>query len=467
MRIREMLNINFDKISIAKEAHNILQKNTIISLKSRINKLSIGHALKLPNQEKIKEEFEFFMENKALGYNMIVHNYNKKNIKALVGALSYSSNKDDPEIFMQKDEFSLALQIISSDNLWNDRFLSYFQRILLRNWNTIPPVNKTLLKEFISEKIDSIDRSSAFLSVRNVIDNSEFFLDKEAKYKVAVSLIEKKIPLSQISSLLKLNISNLTFEFFTDVIHQYIELCPIEFINEDFIFSIVDILKSHNKHEADLIVFAELILNDKFNDFMQIIRVKAFKEIGDPIKTYKWKNSKLSKPNQYKVELARKKLNNILNRDLLNYVFEKIFKDDFRKRYWLKFIDSIDEVNIVGNRFNKYLLEGDEAKRKYINSRYKLMSSKENTCAIIMKSKEYVFVEFSITSNALYIYKSDEFNFNLNGIGNISELKRPKMDLIIRSSQGNHFDFKSSGRFIHTPNWEKSLDSWMNKYYEN
>ena len=95
------------------------------------------------------------------------------------------------------------------------------------------------------------------------------------------------------------------------------------------------------------------------------------------------------------------------------------------------------------------------------------MSSKENTCAIIMKSKEYVFVEFSITSNALYIYKSDEFNFNLNGIGNISELKRPEMDLIIRSSQGYHSDFKSSGRFIHTPNWEKSLDSWMNKYYEN
>jgi len=97
------------------------------------------------------------------------------------------------------------------------------------------------------------------------------------------------------------------------------------------------------------------------------------------------------------------------------------------------------------------------------------MSSSEGTCAIIMKSKDYVFVEFSVTSNALYIYKSNDFNFNLNTLRNTSELKRTKMEICVSSSIGANYNFRSSGRFIHKPKygWEENLDAWMKRYYEN
>jgi hypothetical protein len=469
MSIREILNISFNENSIAKKAHTVFHKETIRQLKSRINKLSLGSDISLPNEEKIKEAYEYFMGVKDLGYEMIIQNYNKKNIRGLLGALSYSSDDSEPSIFMQEEEFSIALQILSSNNLWSDRFLSYFQRILLSEWNTIPERNKNVLKKLMRDKISVIERETAFLSVRNVIDNSEYFLNKDATDEVAIALIEKKIHLSQISSLLKVNESDITYEFFTNVIHSYLQLLPKEFINEDFINSITQILESHNKHEAYLIVFSELIIDSKYNKHIESTRAKAIKYIGDPINSQKWKNSKLSDSQQLNVDKARRKLNKIINRDLLNYVFEKIFKDDKRKRYWLKFIDSIDEVYIVGSRFNKASLEGDEDKREYIKSRYKLMSSSEGTCAIIMKSKDYVFVEFSVTSNALYIYKSNEFNFNLNILGNTSDLKRTNMEVCVRSNGKAYFDFRPSGRFIHQPEfgWEEKLDSWMKRYYEN
>ena len=131
MIIREILNINFDKNSIAEKAYNVFQKETIRGVKSRINKLSLGDDVNLPNEEKIKEAYEYFMGVKDLGYEMIIQNYNKKNIRGLLGALNYTSDDNESSIFMQQAEFSIALQILSSDNLWNDRFLSYFQRILL------------------------------------------------------------------------------------------------------------------------------------------------------------------------------------------------------------------------------------------------------------------------------------------------------------------------------------------------
>tara|TARA_B110000240_G_scaffold193889_1_gene240482 strand:+ start:7965 stop:9374 length:1410 start_codon:yes stop_codon:yes gene_type:complete len=469
MIIREILNINFDKNSIAEKAYNVFQKETIRGVKSRINKLSLGDDVNLPNEEKIKEAYEYFMGVKDLGYEMIIQNYNKKNIRGLLGALNYTSDDNESSIFMQQAEFSIALQILSSDNLWNDRFLSYFQRILLSEWNTIPVKNKSALKKLMREKIDAIDKESAFLSVRNVIDNSEYFLNKDATDKVAIALIKNKIPLSQILSLLKVNESDITYEFFTNIIHSYLQLLPADFIDEDFIESIALSLESHNKHEAYLIVFAELILDTKYRNYIESTRAKAIRYIGDPISFQNWKNSKLSNSQQLKVEMARNRLNKIINKDLLNYVFEKIFRDNIRKKYWLKFIDSIDEVYIVGSRFNKASLEGDEDKREYIKSRYKLMSSSEGTCAIIMKSKDYVFVEFSVTSNALYIYKSNDFNFNLNTLRNTSELKRTKMEICISGSIGANYNFRSSGRFIHKPKygWEENLDAWMKRYYEN
>ena len=469
MIIREILKINFDKISIAKKAYNVFQIETIRGVKSRINKLSLGDDVYLPNEEKIKEAYEYFMSVKDLGYEMIIQNYNKKNIRGLLGALNYTSDDNDSSIFMQQAEFSIALKILSSDNLWNDRFLSSFQRILLSEWNTIPVKNKIALKKIMREKIDAIDKESAFLSVRNVIDNSKYFLNKDATDEVAITLFKNKIPLSQILSLLKVNESDITYEFFTNVIHSYLQLLPADFIDEDFIESIALSLESHNKHEAYLLVFSELILDNKYRNYIKSIRAKAISYIGDPISFQNWKNSKLTNSQRLKVEKARNRLNKIINKDLLNYVFEKIFRDNKRKKYWLKFIDSIDEVYIVGSRFNKVSLEGDEDKREYIKSRYKLMSSSDGTCAIIMKSKDYVFVEFSVTSNALYIYKSNDFNFNLNMLVNTSDLKRTKMELCVRSNGKAYFGFRPSGRFIHQPEfgWQEKLDSWMKRYYEN
>src|SRR5690606_15549280 len=127
--------------------------------------------------------------------------------------------------------------------------------------------------------------------------------------------------------------------------------------------------------------------------------------IGDPIKIHLWRYDGLTENQEETVESARKKLNAILNQRFIKVFFEKLVQDERRKKYWLKFIDKIDDIRFSGNRDNFRYLKNIESVSKHVDSRYKITTRNQPTCALIIYARNYVFVEFTDTG-ALYIYKN-------------------------------------------------------------
>jgi hypothetical protein len=168
------------------------------------------------------------------------------------------------------------------------------------------------------------------------------------------------------------------------------------------------------------------------------------------------------------VESARKKLNTILNKRFIKVFFEKLVQDDRRKKYWLKFIDKIDDIRFSGNRDNFRYLKNIESVSKHVDSRYKITSRNQPTCALIIYARNFVFVEFTDTG-ALYIYKNKNFRVNLNSINGMEDLKTwSRYDYACKNSDTQGYvDLNEEGRITHQGYWEGRVDVWMRKYFNN
>jgi hypothetical protein len=104
-----------------------------------------------------------------------------------------------------------------------------------------------------------------------------------------------------------------------------------------------------------------------------------------------------------------------------------------------------------------------------VDSRYKATSRNQATCALIIYSQDYIFVEFSDTG-ALYIYKHQSFKVNLNNIRAIDDLKLwPIGRYACKNSEySDYFDLNEEGRITHQgENWELRVNAWMLKYYHD
>jgi hypothetical protein len=225
-------------------------------------------------------------------------------------------------------------------------------------------------------------------------------------------------------------------------------------------------LQKHNNKRVTIISCSQIINSNKFNQTIDIVKTQTVVMVGDPIKAHLWRYNGLSKIQEESVESARKKLNILLNQHFIKVFFEKLVQDERRKKYWLKFIDKIDDIKFSGSRDNYRYLKNIESVSKYVDSRYKTTSRNQSTCALIIYSRNFVFVEFTDTG-ALYIYKRKNFQVNLNAINGMEDLKTWSRDDFAckNSDTPGYVDLNEEGRITHQGYWEARVDVWMNKYF--
>ena len=336
----------------------------------------------------------------------------------------------------------------------------------MKNWNDLLVFEdqRALLTTLLYSKCKKYDKTRK--DILRIIKNINFFIQKDSPFRFAKYLITNKKFIKDAHILMKQKEYILVYEFFSSVVEKYIELLEKETVTYEVIRSIYQFLVLHNNKKTTIITCSQIINTNKFNQFIEVVKNQTVTLIGDPIKEHLWRLNGLSRTQEEYVASARKKLNILLNQHFIKVFFEKLVQDDRRKKYWLKFIDKIDDIKFSGSRDNYRYLKNIESVSKYVDSRYKTTSRNQSTCALIIYSKNFVFIEFT-DIGALYIYKHNNFRVNLNAIDGMEDLKIWSKYIYAckNSDTPGYVDLNEEGRITHQGYWEDRVEVWMNKYY--
>lgn len=483
-KTKEILNwhLNFADMKYASEhVFSLETKNIVTTSISQLKELSqrLPDGNKLPEKKLIKDIYFLFQKENVQEYPYLISLFSKRDARILVYALDYQP-ENGGEIILFSDKFGVARNIILDK--WKDSFIISLWHVLLKDWNNLLVFEeqRELLTELLNSKCNGYEGSRKnILGVTHIIS---FFIKKDSPKEYARNLINYKKLISNAHILLKQKESILVYEYFSSVIYSYIETIDKKLITNEITVSIYQFLQKHNNKKVTIISCSQIINSDKFNQSIEIVKTQTVAMIGDPIKAHLWRYNGLTETQENSVELARKKLNIILNKRFIKVFFEKLVQDERRKKYWLKFIDKIDDIKFSGNRDNFRYLKNIESVSKYVDFRYKITTRTQPTCALIIYARNFVFVEFT-DMGALYIYKHKNFKINLNAINGMEDLKIwSRYDFACKNSPdtGGYYDYNTyeyvkvtkyklneEGRITHQGDWEKRVNAWMKKYFTN
>lgn len=435
-----------------KKAEKILNE---ISLSSLDDSLSIDPIL-------IEEVYEKFWTNVELETPELANLFTRRESRLLIATIDFIGGYEQ---ILEADAFQKAMDVINLN--WKDSFIISFFNLILINWSDLiknEKNRKILFKSLISRCNNYSGKRTEILNVKKFIKDFE---KKNAPRIYASKMSEFQTSMDKAHVLIYKKEVVLGFDFFGEVVKYYVSGIEKNQITKNKLIGVYNFLRLHNSKKVSLLICSEIINHRKFDAFQEVLKTNTLEIIGDPIKPSKWKYAGLSEQQNANVEKARIKLNMLLNKQLIKIFFEKLVVDQRRKVFWLKKINEIGEIKFCGNRANHYTLKNTEEVSAQVNSRYKIMQSRSQTCSMIMYSKGFVFVEFSDTG-ALYIYKERNFNVNLNDIDRIEELKIwPTSKMACKnSSYSGYLDLQEEGRITHAGNWENRLNFWMREYYD-
>lgn len=446
--------------------------NSVLKMKELTIRLPDGN--KLPETKLISDIYNLFQAKYNQEYSIFSSHFSKRDIRILVWTLDYKPS-DSAQIILFSEQFETAKRVIS--HKWKDSFIISLWHILLRNWHNLQnhEEQRNSLIKLLNKYCNEYNRTRK--DILNISANIRLFTKYDSPKIYAIRLLKNKILINEAHLLINQKEAILIYEYFSEVIQKYVEIIERNNIEPDSTLAIYQFLLKQNSRRTKLLICSYLINNNKFNKLTEIIKNQTVNLIGDPVKTHLWNYGGLTESQKKNIETARIKLNILLNKDFIDVFFEKLVQDDRRKRYWLKFVDKINDIKFVGNRANYQYLKNIESISKYVDSRYKNTKRYQSTCALIIYSQDYVFVEFTDTG-ALYIYKHQNFNVNLNNISGMNDLKvwttdsyacknNPNYSYSYRYDTNDKFLMNSEGRITHQGDWELRVNTWMSKYYND
>lgn len=466
-KIEDILEWNFRSSYMSYAANHLLTDNS----KARINKSKdsleklierLPDGGEIPKRESIKDVYYLFVKN----YQFASFTMSNRSVRYLIWALDFKPSSNTNNILLS-NKLEPALNIIKQN--WKDSYIVSLWHMLLKNWTDLQS-NKNSIKLF--ETLLK-NKSKAYIGKRsnilNITQHIDLFLSTDSPKKYATLLIEKKIILSNANQLFNHKDRILNYDYFSETANRYLDLISYNNNNIDSIYvkGVYCFLEKHNSKKATLLICAKIINRNIFDNNIDIVKSETVRLISDPLKKTNWINSDLSVTEQQEVEKSRSRLKILLNKEFVEVFFKRIVEDKRREYYWLKFINDIEDIKIVGNKANYNYLKEVDSISEHVGGRYKVTSSNQNTCALIMYLKDFVFVEFSDVG-ALYIYKKQSFKdkVNLNAVSSIENLKRMSTyNFACKNSSSYGFvNLNSEGRITHQGDWESRVNVWMRRY---
>lgn len=183
---------------------------------------------------------------------------------------------------------------------------------------------------------------------------------------------------------------------------------------------------------------------------------QAFKRIGDPMVTARWRcgAGPYARYNEI-LEAARLRVSTWINKQVLEYFFQKAEMDGGRKQFWSKYAHKMHQMRIAMH-WSSFLgpkTFGNSDLDQWIRNRLVRVRAETSDIGLIMEYGDWAIVEIGAHGNACYIYRKDNpLLMKLgNGIGYFSDLKRTSLTAF------SYPPYEGEGRFIHKDGWEFRL----------
>ena len=462
---KEILDFKFDKALFASNngISNAL-KNQIDLRCRKLERLNLANFGKAPSNENLQIVLLKFKQYRLQATKKEKY-FNKREIRLLSHSLLFPLQDNFP---IADDEWQLTdLLKLLNDN-WSDSLIFGLMSGLLNGWNNLLKSCKSVLSNFIIQKLNEYDGNRKSIEVLKPL--LRYLDSNNGDLLLGADFAELGIPISECASYINLPDSWVGYSFFSNVILSYYTKRKRE-INE-FIDDLELVLKLHNNTRFNKIIISKLIVqvsNQSFGPLQDQIKRMAFNLIGDPDILSKW-HPVTNAPTDHSSEIkqAVQILNQWIIQQFINVFFEKCINDPRRKRYWLKYANKITQFNVIGSSYTKRILLEDDRISEFVTSRYKTTRTGDDS-AIMFVLKSHILVEFS-DMGKLYAYKVSNPlapSFNTKTYSNTSQLKLSfavQNQLIYRTGRkiDSYSDEGSQPHHDGEMTWEEVFTKWIN-----
>ncbi|MDB4926639.1 EH signature domain-containing protein [Mucilaginibacter sp.] len=479
----EILNFNFSPVSFQQAAKNTFSTSSSQLYDLRIGKLKmitdkVGEtAFKFSGETFIPQVFKKFKQI-VKGEKLTIKYFERRELRTLTYSLSHSEY-NNPPIFSNDYELDFVFETLEAS--WKDSYLIGLIDCYLKNWDSKynGPLEK--LGKYIFEKLSQYDGGRTAL--KSLKANIKFFDGKNGDVLLGSELAIKNIQVKEATKYLSLPDSWYSYPYFTRVILSYYEKKKNDLGNSlDELNIALEIHSNSVKGtRANKILVSRIIQQCNKQEFA-ILQDKAksiaFKLVGDPGNVSTWAAFENAAANEIEdLKKGRSILNEWITREFITVFFDLI-KEPRRKNYWKKFSKQITGFTIVGPRSVRNTLLRDERISEYVNARFRVTESNREASAFIMRMKDYVLIEFSVSNYAFYALKDSHrliSDYETRKIKQVDEFVDGTMPMLTKRKFASIEDSRPEGRLSHsdgnfedgsTLNWESVFDWWIKKYLE-
>ena len=440
---KKLLQFEFDADEFVRRAPQppVIPSERLAVLK-KIIKDREGTEYDMPDQENLRQIYRIF---KGTPLSRLSSEFDSlRRTRQLAWALTYS--EDGLSRIVDTPRLRSALQLIEK-RFRISSVLGIFDA-LMKAWDT---PNAGMLRAFLKKHLTHYTGSRRF--VQKVKTNMAWYCEENSATLFATHLLRSQKKLSDVWTYLELSDYTHSYPYFGAVAIVYASLNNR--FDQETITDVIDFVKKHNNDKTNRIILSKLI---------EKLGIDASESLRQPVQSYalqEWKDPRIAGGDVHWRDIsdeARQIFTRWITEEDLRFFFDVVAracgdsKFEYRKAFWLAYLEHISFCRPVLRRDAEYLFKYDKQALEYYRDRRPatLKGGTKDQHAFIIQMGDYTFIEFS-TAGACYVYHNADLPFELGD----SEYRMDEL----------RFQRRAVHRVIHNGSerysWQSKFASWL------
>lgn len=454
--INELFGIDFDTKSFIASAKNVVTEEIIRNVERhkwgismRTKEISDRFpALAPPNASNLSQLIQRFIQykNDELLSDVLFSNRE-------IRLLCYNAN----QVATSQEDYHILIDLIQKR--WRQSYLNGLVFCLLYNWSQLE--YDIVSKEFRSFVITQLSHYEGQRSHLRTMKSNIQYLKDGGSTALGQALVSHNRSLLDAPGIIGLKERDFVYSYFSKTIQYYCKNT-----NKTNSGELTKVLTIHANSTTTKIVVSDKIIKAKelhASDIsIQTIKRIALKLVGDPFVKANWNTIGIEQENADQIKKAYSILKKWMIKSFIDLAFQYLIDAPDRRFFWLKYVDYIEDLKIVGTKLHENLINGQPDLKKALGNCFHLQASysTSKTCAVAIQIRDHYFFEFSDVG-ACYVYNNDrKMKMIEEGIRKANDLKEPSLSNLIEAESWYH-NYNDYGRVIHSDNWQYRLSHWF------
>ena len=394
----------------------------------------------------IKKKFVLYKSDSHLSHDF----FNDKEIRIMC----YFAN----QIANNTEDYHILIYLIQK--CWRQSHLNGLMFCLLSNWSQFEyDIVTTEFKSFIINQLANYSGHRQHLCAMK--SNIQLLKDG-GSLSLGQFVFSNQHSILDAPSIIGLKKRDFGYSYFSKAIQYYYKSKSSTNLSE-----LEEVLTLHGNTATTKIIISDKIIkaNELQNDNSFIIAIKriALKLIGDPFVRANWNTVGVTQEQAIQINTAFSILKRWMIKSFINLAFQHLINDPARKAFWLKYVDYIEDLKIVGNLQHLTTINSHPELKEALGNCFRLQASRStsSTCAVAIQIQNHYFFEFSDVG-ACYVYANNsKMSMIEHGINKVDELKETGLNNLIVPISSYYSNYYDTGRFIHSGNWQSRLKRWF------